>query len=233
MKPKAPWSVEVRQRSLVLRLPEKYRTLSWASLGGGWKRANTIINHQIGTNDRAATDAPRQYLAALARSLGHDPRSTVAMMTGVPMRHAAGVSLFRQGLAVAAWCTAGRSNALRVGDPASVESVRPGTINIILLINQALNPPAMVEALQIATEGRVAALGMAAIKSVISHKLATGTGTDCIVVAAPDDLPAHIYCGKHTRLGELIGRAVIRSCTRALASWNHTNKTANSAMRGR
>lgn len=229
MKRNPPWSVEVHDRSLVVQLPRTYRTLSWASLGGGSKRANVIINHQIESDDRAAADAPHRYLAALARSLGHNPRSTVAMMTGVRMRNARVVNLSRQDLIVSAWCTAGCSNALRVGDAATVELARPGTINTIVLINQALSPSAMVEAIQIATEGRVAALVMATIRSVTSHKLATGTGTDCIVVAAPDALPVHMYCGKHTRLGELIGLAVIRSCTRALGAWNHMNEKSASA----
>ena len=104
-----------------------------------------------------------------------------------------------------------------MGDPASVETTAPGTINLIVLINQALGEAAMVEAIQIATEARVAAVLAARVKSVCSGKPATGTGTDCIVVAAPVEGPAHLYCGKHTRLGELIGRAAYRSCARALA----------------
>jgi adenosylcobinamide amidohydrolase len=154
--------------------------------------------------------------------MGYDARRTVAMMTGVSIRHAAAARLSRHGLTVSVWCTAGCSNALRVGDPSTVElgTGEPpllGTINIIVLINQALSASAMVEAVQIATEGRVTAVGLAAIKSVRSHEIATGTGTDCIVVAAPDHLAKHVHCGKHIRLGELIGRAVIRGCTRALA----------------
>jgi hypothetical protein len=37
------------------------------------------------------------------------------------------------------------------------------------------------------------------------------------VVAAPYGQAAHRYCGKHTVAGELIGRAVLASCARALA----------------
>ena len=78
----------------------------------------------------------------------------------------------------------------------------------------------MIEAVQIAVEARVAALHDAAVMSLRSSTPATGTGTDCVAVAAP--IPqartdAIIYCGKHTLPGELIGRAVIRSCAVALA----------------
>ena len=75
----------------------------------------------------------------------------------------------------------------------------------------------MAEAIQIATEARVLAVQQAGILSKRSRKPATGTGTDCIVVAAPIGRPAHRYCGKHTLAGELIGRAVLKSCTTALA----------------
>jgi adenosylcobinamide amidohydrolase len=167
--------------------------------------------------DRKATESPRRTLGRVVRSLGVNPRRAVAMMTGAQVSKAAFATEQHGDIMVTAWCTAGCSNALRVGDRATVESPTPGTINLIVLINQALGDAAMVEAIQIATEARVAAVLDARVKSVESGKPATGTGTDCITVAARDASPAHIYCGKHTRLGELIGRAAYRSCSRSLA----------------
>jgi adenosylcobinamide amidohydrolase len=67
-----------------------------------------------------------------------------------------------------------------------------------------------------ATEARVAAVQTAGIISTSTHLPATGTGTDCIVVASPVGGRAHSYCGKHTLLGELIGKAALRSCAKAL-----------------
>jgi adenosylcobinamide amidohydrolase len=212
-----PWRFEIRNRTLAIHLPALYRIVGWSPLGGGRKRANLIVNYQVQMGDRAATEAPRRHLAQLVRAMGHDPRRAVAMMTGAQVRRAAAVTLRRSSLIVSAWCTAGCSNALRVGDSATVDSVPPGTINLIVAINQALSASAMVEAIQIATEARVAAVTEAGVRSTRSGKPATGTGTDCIVVACRDDSPAHEYCGKHTSLGELIGRAALASCARALA----------------
>jgi adenosylcobinamide kinase/adenosylcobinamide-phosphate guanylyltransferase len=194
-----------------------------------------IINHQVVMGDRAATQAPQRYLTSVARAMEYDPRRTVAMMTGVPMRYAAAAKASRNGLTIGVWCTAGCSNALRVGDPGTVElgvaeAPLPGTINIIVLINQPLSDSAMVEAVQIASEGRVVAVDLAKIKSVMSDETATGTGTDCIVVAAPDRAAKHVYCGKHTRLGELIGRTVVRSCTRALSHRGLVKKLSATQM---
>ena len=74
----------------------------------------------------------------------------------------------------------------------------------------------MVEALAMATEARVAAVHDAGILSTRTKRPATGTGTDCIVIASPARGRAHPYCGKHTLLGELIGKAALRSCAKAL-----------------
>ncbi len=224
LKPNPLWRAEIRERSLVLRLPHRYRVLGWAPLNGGVKRAEVIINHQIDANDRSTNCPPRRYLSAVVRSMGFDPRHTVAMMTGVPMRRAAAVSLWHGDLIVSAWCTAGCSNALRVGDRATVDGPQMGTINLIVAINQSLTESALIEAIQIATEARAAALSAARVRSTRSRRIATGTGTDCIVVAAPEAPPIQGYCGKHTRLGELIGRAALRACAQALARWRRSER---------
>ncbi len=211
------WRINGRAHALIIQLPELHRVLSWASLGGGAGRARTIVNHQVIMGDRAATEHPRQYLARLMASLGVAPRLAVAMMTGVDIRKTAYAGARRGDLMVGAWCTAGCSNALRIGDRATVGLARPCTINLALVVSQRLSPAAMVEALAMATEARVAAVYDAGILSTRTNRLATGTGTDCIVIASPARGRAHSYCGKHTLLGELIGKAALRSCTKALA----------------
>jgi adenosylcobinamide amidohydrolase len=47
----------------------------------------------------------------------------------------------------------------------------------------------------------------------------TGTGTDCIAIAAPfgeDPLP---YAGKHTAIGEAIGACVHRAVADGISDW--------------
>ena len=215
-KAEAPWRWWIDGRSLIIRLPTIYQVMSWAPLNGGAWRARVIVNHQIQIGQRVATDNPRPYLDALVRRLGFKPAAAVAMMTGVDIRKARYAAARRGDLIVGAWCTAGCSNALRVGDPATVKATPPGTINLALVINQPLAPAAMAEALAMAAEARVAAVQSAGITSTRTQQPATGTGTDCIVVASPVRGRAHSYCGKHTLLGELIGKAALRSCTKAL-----------------
>jgi adenosylcobinamide amidohydrolase len=203
-----------------VRFPALYRTLGWAPLGGGYARTRLISNHQVDKNDRRATEAPRAFLRRQIRALESDADSAagaVAMMTGAQVGNAAYVCVRRGALAVAAWCTAGCSNALRAGDRATVADTRPGTINLIVAISQPLGDAALAEAIQIATEARVLAVQQAGIISTRSGLPATGTGTDCIVIAAPAGPRAHPWCGKHTLLGELIARAALKSCADALA----------------
>ena len=190
--------------------------LGWAPFNGGSQRARAIVNHQIAPDGRAASERPRPYLQALVRRLGLAPGAAVAMMTGVDIRKASYATACRGDLMVGAWCTAGCSNALRIGDPATTGRVRPGTINIALVVNQPLSRCAMAEALAMATEARVAAVHDAGISSTRTRRPATGTGTDCIVIASPVRGRAHAYCGKHTLVGELIGKAAMRSCAKAL-----------------
>jgi adenosylcobinamide amidohydrolase len=180
------------------------------------RHADTIINHQVMLNERTAVDHPRQYLDRLTKLLRLNSRTVVAMMTGAAVSKTGYATARRGDWAVGAWCTAGCSNALRIGDPATAGKT-PGTINLAVVINQRLSLAAVAEALAMATEARVSAVYEAGILSTRTQLRATGTGTDCIVVAAPSQgRRAHQYCGKHTLLGELIGKAALRSCTRAL-----------------
>jgi adenosylcobinamide amidohydrolase len=89
------------------------------------------------------------------------------------------------------------------------------TINMILTVQPGLSDEAMVEGIQVATEGRVRALYEAGIRSSASNLLATGTGTDCIAVVSLN-AAGKTYCGKHTKLGELIGLAAYSAVKKGL-----------------
>jgi adenosylcobinamide amidohydrolase len=216
-----PWRWRFNQRTIVIELPANYRVLGWAPMGGGLKRAAVILNHQIAIDNRAAVESPAVCLSRLARSLGFLPHRVVAMMTGADVRRGGFVTMRRGDLAVSAWCSAGCSNALRAGDRATASYEQPGTINIALAINKSVTVALLAEALELAVEARVLAVQQASLMSVRSGLPATGTGTDCIVVAAAassinENGGIINYCGKHTLLGELIGRVVLKSCTIAL-----------------
>lgn len=198
-----PWSATVRDRTLIISFPESYRTLSWAPFNGGFCQARSVINHQIRIDDYP-TEEPELFLSKLAHRLDA-VEPTVGLMTGVLMDRLARQTIRTQGLLLECFATVGVSNALAVGDPATYEE-KPGTINIIALVNRPLTDAALVEAVGIVTEAKSRALFEANAKSTVSENVATGTGTDCVAVACPNGTPLLQYCGKHTLLGELLGR---------------------------
>ncbi len=217
-----PWRWRLGGRTLWIVARRDCRVLSWAPLGAGARIVRVLANHQVDLDNRDAMRAPRSYLDAVVRNAGHDPARTVALMTGAEVARVAYATAARDGVGVGAWCTAGFSNALRVGDRAGLLAARPGTINLIVMIDRPLAAAAMVEAAVLAAEARTLAVLEAGIASVQSGAPATGTGTDCIAVAAPARARGpgertERWCGMHTLAGELIGRAALASCRQAIA----------------
>jgi adenosylcobinamide amidohydrolase len=214
----ALYKVRVQRYALILSFPGRARVLSWAVLNGGFCYADHIINHHVSVDDARFSAEPALWLNESVAGL--DLRGTVvAMATAVDMKNLVHVSLTSAGGEVACFATVGCGNALSVGDPSLVtREDRPPlhTINMIVTVQPGLSDTALVEAIQIVTEGRVRALYQAGIVSSLSSLAATGTGTDCIGIASLGSGRAS-YCGKHTPLGELIGRAAYTAVKNGLA----------------
>ena len=202
-----------------------------------------VCNYQscepAGHHQRLAPNLWRDAIAYREHTLapyGLPPESCTTMGTAANMNQAAIVSEQFRDLQVVAIVTGGvEGNAGRAGDPASVyetdnrfetlppvtEQPGPGTINSMILISKPLIPGALARAIMTATEAKCAALQELAVNSRYSGSLATGTGTDQIVVAAmqTEDVPL-TSAGKHAKLGELIGKAVHVAIKKALANQN-------------
>jgi adenosylcobinamide kinase/adenosylcobinamide-phosphate guanylyltransferase len=203
-----PWIFSTRQNTLIVTFPKVHHVLSWAPLGGGLVKARTVLNHQVNIHEYP-TLKPESFLNSLAQQLQVE-FPVVGLMTGVRMERLVQKAAIHNDLTIECFATVGLSNALTVGDRATYEE-RFGTINLIVAINQALTPAAMIEAVQVVTEAKVKALHTAEVKSTVSDALATGTGTDCIAIACPVAEAAYRYCGKHTKLGELLGQVALNA----------------------
>jgi adenosylcobinamide amidohydrolase len=135
-------------------------------------------------------------------------------------------------LVVECFCTVGVTNAVRAGEPVlwkpeSMLDCDTGTINIILVTNATLRIPAMVGAVQVATESKTATLIKNRVPSAYERGgLATGTGTDAVVLASSLEGSYRLrYSGTHTEMGAMIGRLVARcveSGLRRFARWHKT-----------
>jgi len=217
--------IRVEQDALILSFSRPVRILSWAVLNGGFCYADHIINHHVDKDDPAFAADPRKWLNGAVPRLGLRGK-VVGMATGVKIELLEQVSFSDWEMEATCFATVGSSNALTAGDRADQISISEAatshTINLILLVRSGLSDEAMVEAIQIATEGRVRALQEARILSTRSSLPATGTGTDCIAVVSLDkgEVP---YCGKHTKMGELIGLAAYTAVKKGLARGSATS----------
>jgi hypothetical protein len=114
------------------------------------------------------------------------------------------------------------------GQPASLPAppeAGAGTIVTLVFINQPCTPACLVRAATLATEGKSAAVLDLRMPSLQSARLATGTGTDQLAIAAPlvradeGEWERH-WAGSHNTLGELVGRATHEAVTRCLLLQN-------------
>jgi adenosylcobinamide hydrolase len=214
-----PFIAREERDALIVSFSAPTRSLSWAVLNGGFCQARHIINYHVTGDNALFWTEPGPWLERAASRLGLEGK-VIGMATAVGMRNLVRVSLEGGASRVTCFATVGCWNALAVGDPASAMTEQSApllhTINLILIVQPGLTDAAMVEAVQIATEGRVRALYENGTKSCQSSLLATGTGTDCVAIASLGD-GAESYCGKHTKLGELIGRAAYMSVRKGLS----------------
>jgi hypothetical protein len=92
-----------------------------------------------------------------------------------------------------------------------------GTINIMLVLDCDLPAGALTRALVTCTEAKTAAIQELLAGSNYSNGLATGSGTDqTIIVANPERDLYFETTGKHSKIGEMIGKVVIKAVKRAL-----------------
>lgn len=116
---------------------------------------------------------------------------------------------------VHALATVGLSNGERVGHRVDYSGHNWGTINIGLRISTPVTQAALLEAMSIAVQARTAAVMDAAF--MVPTGVATGTGTDCVAIAAPKG--EQPYAGLHTEIGEAVGRAVYDAVTAGAQHW--------------
>lgn len=212
-------------KTLLLRLAGPQTVLS--SLSGWHDGITTVGNHYFSPPSWPVIHhlGLEKTEATVLSLLGLRQQSSVLLYTGADMDNHAFAVTSAEGLRVGVLATAGvAGNALR----ASVDSgahVEPGTINLMILSNRQLTPAAMAGALITATEAKTAALEDLDIRSSHSGAPATGTGTDNVLIVAGEG-PAATMTGGHTKLGELIAKAVHQAVREAIMKQNrlHTGR---------
>ena len=178
-----------------------------------------------------------EYLINECNLLKIDSDYSTGLITFAEMKNVSIVSKKFKNLEVTAIVTAGvRTNASRAGDEASYwednGEFHFGTINVILLTNARLGKPTLTEAFMTVTEAKSVALNKLKIPSQYSNGFATGTGTDGVAIFSNLESDNTLNnAGKHSKLGELIGKSVIEAITKAIGKqvWI-TNKSQSNAL---
>ena len=209
--------------TIFVKFNVKRNGISTSKLNGGFSRNfQSVFNHHLSQEniDYLENHDVEDYLIQRCWALNIDSNYTTGLVTLAEMKHVSVVYKTFKNIEVVAITTAGvRTNASRAGDYASYyeENGKFGTINTILLTNVCLAEETLLEAFMTATEAKTVALNSLKIPSQYSNHYATGTGTDGLAVFSnleSDNILTN--AGKHSKLGELIGLAVIESVKKAV-----------------
>ncbi len=215
--------VDIGPRLVRVRSAEPLSVLSSAVAGGGSSVAREILNVHV---DDRYDGRPDEDLAALARELEVDA-PFVGLLTAAFTEYARCAVEKSGALTVAAVVSVGLSNTSSAGvtppfsgvggdgsaaDEAGSGAPRPGTINVILLVDGALSPAARVNAVITVTEAKTMTLREWDVKTPEGDD-ASGTSTDTVVVACTGRGAELSYAGPATPVGWLAARAVRAAMT--------------------
>lgn len=227
--------------SIVIQLPDKRNVLTASWINGGYREdIQTLLNHQLNQEeiDYLEEGNVPGFMKNLAENLGLDPERSSGFLTVADMDNVAIVTERFREIEVTSIVTAGiEVNGGRAGDDASYYELngnyefRVGTINTILLINSHLSQSTLLRAVMTAVEAKTVALQELMAPSQYSDGVATGSGTDNIAVVS--NLSSEnllTTAGKHSKLGELIGKAIIKATKRALSQQSNLNPNSQCDM---
>jgi adenosylcobinamide hydrolase len=180
---------------LVWRPPSPMRMVASAPHGGGVGPRRWILNAQVPPS--YARRDPDHHLGKLGVSLGLPGRG-VGMLTAADVRLA--TTATDGGVQVAV--TVGLGHPTWAAAPNARSPVgQVGTINMVVILPERLSDAALVNAVATVTEAKAQALWDCGIAG-------TGTATDAVCVACPDDGRPHAFAGPRSVWGSRVARAV-------------------------
>jgi adenosylcobinamide amidohydrolase len=214
---------------LKVRFSEPRRSLGWSLLHPGFATAKDVVCVELRDRDLPPSIHPCAFLKTKVAEAGI-PHALAFMTSRNILRHHFGLRRV-EGVEVYCLATVGLSNGERFGTRRSVRS-RAGTINILVCLSCSLTDGALVEALSIAAQARTAAI--IETRPPDLQPVITGTGTDCIVVAAPCGAirllsqgcilqPAKPLAERSAmRRAKAVSSGMPNICCRRISHWRHS-----------
>lgn len=219
------------KKSLVLLFHGPRKVLSTGPNNGGYRTDlhgvfNNDGNPGAGMAVVMRADTYEEHMNIIAKEdLGMNPEHCTGLCTAASMENVSIQRLEYEDFSVTAIVTGGiEHNGGRVGEEAfwhekegAFVQTKLGTINIILHIDANLTDDALTRALVTCTEAKVAALQELLAPSRYSTGIATGSGTDgTIIISNPQSETRLTNAGKNSKLGEYIGKTVVKAVKEAL-----------------
>lgn len=221
--------IQKKGHNYTISFSKNMLAFSTSQLKGGINEIKSCFNHKLTKWVENADDLPNSsitnYLYETSINLNLDPETTTGLMTTASMENAAIEWAQDDNISIFAVITGGVGvNAVRSGDPPSYHELYPdkftpigGTINILLVIEAKLPLETLARISIIATEAKTAALQDLSIKSCFSDGIATGTGTDGLIIACHKDDPIIFTdAGNHSKLGYIISTVVKKGVSKTI-----------------
>ncbi|HYI96088.1 MAG TPA: adenosylcobinamide amidohydrolase [Bryobacteraceae bacterium] len=205
--------IEFHGPLMVVRFPTPQVCVSWAIVNGGRVVAPAVAWYFIEPHEQPELVEPSEFLGSKLDAAGL--AEAVGLITS-RKRYGQVVQTAQHGnFRACCVATTGLSNALRIGDAPTY--VPMGTINLLCQVSVPLSEECALEAIAMAAEARTTAV-------MDTSAPATGTGTDCIVIAYPLGGATAKYAGKHTQLGHVIGKAVFDAVHQGIKEWQSEHR---------
>lgn len=208
------WQITLSRPWLMIDFGRPLTVMGWTPQAGGKVVSQSLLWREVRNEDLTPDFDVLSWLSEETAQRGQ--AGVPCFLTSAQIADYAVAEAEVEGMHAAVLVTAGLGNAERIGQRR--EDPRPiGTINAALYLNQGLTDAAALEALSLMAEARTAAM-IECAPGLWPAKV-TGTGTDCLALCFDAQLPPLTYAGKHTALGEAIGRAALQAFSTAINRW--------------
>ena len=189
--------------------------VSSALVGGGVTAADAILNVHV---PKGATVAEGEAaLLAFARRAGVGP-AYIGLLTSAATEKAEAATAAHGPLTALAVATVGLSNRITAGASPASPAASHATINVIVVVDGAAEPAALVNAVMTVTEVKTLALIEAGVQAQAGRP-ATGTSTDAVVIAVTGSGRRERFGGPVSEFGWVIARAADTALRRGIARW--------------
>ncbi len=197
------YNYSIDESGLIISFDTTRDVISSAPYNGGFQRANHIYNYRITSLQENEHDSIDETYKRLAKHKNLEG-NMVGLMTAASLESFVNCSWESDEFNADIFLSAGLSNSMTAGDDVG-KKYYIGTINTIMILQEKFSANALVETVMMLTESKIATMQDLDIRSYVSGKMATGTGTDAVLVV--NGYGRYVeFCGKHTTVGRDMAR---------------------------